>query len=84
MHLTISRLREAEQYLRDVDPVMSGLIAVWGPCDLRRQRNRFGMLARSIISQQISTKAARSIQRRLLEQIDGQWAADRLDALGID
>lgn len=36
-----------------------------GPCSLKPQRDRFAMLARSIISQQISTGAARSIRQRL-------------------
>ena len=74
MQLTTQRLREAEQHLGDVDPVMAQLIAIWGPCQLRRQRDRFAMLAKSIVSQQISTKAARSIQRRLLEKMSGQWS----------
>jgi len=84
MQLTTQRLREAEQHLGDVDPVMAQLIAIWGPCQLRRQRDRFAMLAKSIVSQQISTKAARSIQRRLLEKMSGQWSAERLNALSVE
>jgi len=84
MHLTTQGLREAESHLQHVDPVMAKLIAVWGPCRLRRRRNRFAMLARSVISQQISTKAAQSIQGRLSERIDGQWSAESLDALELD
>lgn len=84
MHLTTQALREAERHLQQVDPVMSRLIGVWGPCRLRRRRNRFAMLARSVISQQISTKAAQSIQRRLSERIDGQWSAERMHALDLE
>jgi DNA-3-methyladenine glycosylase II len=54
-------------HLHAADPVMSALIERVGPFTLRAQRDRFGMLVRSIISQQISTKAARSIRRRLEE-----------------
>lgn len=52
-------------HLNKADPVMREIIAAVGPCTLRPQRDRFGMLVRSIISQQISTSAARSIRRRL-------------------
>ncbi len=47
------------------DPTLCGVIRVIGPYTLRPQRNRFGMLVRSIISQQISTAAARTIRERL-------------------
>jgi DNA-3-methyladenine glycosylase II len=57
----------ALDHLRTADPVMGALIERVGPFTLRAERDRFGMLVRSIISQQISTKAARSIRRRLEE-----------------
>lgn len=44
---------------------MRSLIDEVGPFTLRVERNRFGMLVRSIISQQISVAAARSIRARL-------------------
>lgn len=44
---------------------MRELIRRVGPFTLRPQRDRFGMLVRSIVSQQISTAAARSILARL-------------------
>ncbi len=53
------------KHLRRADPVMRKLIDDAGPFTLRPQRNRFGMLVRSIISQQISTSAARSILAKL-------------------
>lgn len=46
---------------------MRGIIDEVGPFTLRPQRDRFRMLVRSIISQQISTGAARSIRQRLEE-----------------
>ncbi len=46
---------------------MRQLIDTVGPFTLKARRDRFGMLVRSIISQQISGKAARSIGRRLEE-----------------
>ena len=56
-------------HLQRRDPVMRRLIHQVGPFTLRPQPDRFGMLVRSIISQQISVAAARSIRRRLDELI---------------
>lgn len=44
---------------------MRSMIDQVGPCTVRCQRDRFQMLVRSIISQQISVGAARSIRTRL-------------------
>jgi DNA-3-methyladenine glycosylase II len=52
-------------HLRSADPVMAELIKRAGPLEIKLERNRFKMLARSIISQQISTAAARAIRGRL-------------------
>ncbi|QDS88310.1 DNA-3-methyladenine glycosylase [Rosistilla ulvae] len=54
-------------HLRAADPIMSQMIDDVGEFKMRRQRDRFGMLVRSIVSQQISTGAARSIHARLVQ-----------------
>jgi DNA-3-methyladenine glycosylase II len=59
--------RLALRHLRSNDPVMKAIIRDVGPFTLRPERDRFRMLVRSIISQQISTGAARSIRQRLVE-----------------
>jgi DNA-3-methyladenine glycosylase II len=51
------------------DPVLRGLIAAVGHCTLRHDPNHFAVLARSIIAQQISAKAADSIGRKLNETL---------------
>lgn len=59
-------LRAAERHLSAVDPVMAGLVARHGPCQLgARRRNPFHTLCTSIISQQLSSKAADTIQSRV-------------------
>jgi DNA-3-methyladenine glycosylase II len=58
-------LKTGLAHLRAADPVMRRLIRAVGPFTLRPTRNRFCILVRSIISQQISTAAARSIRGRL-------------------
>jgi DNA-3-methyladenine glycosylase II len=67
MALTGREIEAARRHLRKADSVMREIIDRVGPVKLRLERNRFAMLVRSIISQQISTAAARSIRRRLEE-----------------
>jgi DNA-3-methyladenine glycosylase II len=66
----------ALKHLRSADPVMRGLIERLGPLDeWGRRRDRpadaYGALLRSIVGQQLSTKAARSIYGRLTELFGG-------------
>ncbi len=65
----ISRNESAIKHLCRADPIMKAMIAEVGPCTFRPQRDRFRMLAGSIISQQISTGAARSIKMKLNELV---------------
>jgi DNA-3-methyladenine glycosylase II len=62
----------AIRHLRRRDPVLRPIIAQVGPFAPRRANNRFAALVGSIISQQISTKAADSIHRRLLEAVGSE------------
>jgi DNA-3-methyladenine glycosylase II len=55
----------ALEHLNAADPVMRQIIASVGPFGLKPMRNRFDALVRSIISQQISGKAAASIRQKL-------------------
>jgi DNA-3-methyladenine glycosylase II len=56
---------EAVEHLRDVDPYFAAVIDRVGPCLLEPRPDRFGTLVRAIIGQQISSKAAESIDGRL-------------------
>jgi DNA-3-methyladenine glycosylase II len=61
------QLRSAEAYLADADAVMGGLIERYGPCGLAtRKRDPFHVLCASIISQQLSSRAADTIQARVM------------------
>lgn len=66
------------RHLRRTDPVMAEIIRRVGPYKLRRQRGQFAALARSILSQQISTAAARTIRTRLEEKLGGPPSVARL------
>ena len=68
---------DALEQLRESDPVMRRLVDEHGPLDEeQRRRGRplepYGALVRSIVGQQLSTKAARSIYDRLTELFDGR------------
>ena len=56
---------QALAHLQRCDPIMDRLIRSAPRFDVRPTRNRFATLARSITSQQISTKAADAIWKRL-------------------
>lgn len=60
---------EAVEHLRAADPLLGSVIEAVGPCGLRLRRDRFDMLVRSILSQQISTAAARTIRERLRTRV---------------
>jgi DNA-3-methyladenine glycosylase II len=68
--------------LRDGDPVMARLIDEHGSVvqrDLNRERpgDAYGALLRSIVGQQLSTKAARTIYGRLTDLFDGHAPTPR-------
>jgi DNA-3-methyladenine glycosylase II len=68
---------EAIEYLRAADETLAQLIDERGPLDQEaRQRGRptdsYGTLLRSIVGQQLSTKAARSIYGRLIDLFGGR------------
>ncbi len=60
-------IRAARLYLQKSDPVLKQIIKRVGPFRCRVNRNRFESLAHSILSQQISGSAAKTIKSRLAE-----------------
>lgn len=62
-------LKKARLHLVRRDAVLKGLIRAVGPCTLQHDPDHFSVLVRSIISQQISTRAAKAIGARLLEKV---------------
>lgn len=85
MSIPASRVNEAIRHLKRVDPVIRRLIELAGPFTLKLERDRFGILVRSILSQQISTKAARSIRLRLKDLVHpNPICAEVIDRLTIE
>lgn len=80
----MKRLRiEAVTHLKLRDAILRETIDAVGPCKLPVRRDRFDALVRSIISQQISTAAARTIRGRLVDRI-GVPCPETLLALSDD
>lgn len=84
----------ARKHLMRADPILGGLIKSLGPCGLEQTRriDRFAMTVRSIVSQQLSVKAADTIHDRLLAAIGATRATpdailaldgDRMRACGL-
>lgn len=70
------------RHLRRVDPVMRALVDAHGPLTLEQRRrgrpaDAYGALLRSIVGQQLSTKAASTIYGRMLELFGGHAPTPR-------
>lgn len=76
-------LLKARRHLSRRDAILKPLIRTIGPCTLRLSDDCFATLVRSIVSQQISTKAARAIGGRLLEKV-GRFEPKRILAASAD
>ena len=63
------QVRLGVAHIRAADATLRRVVDAVGPFLVRPARNRFAILVRSIISQQISTGAARSIHQRLDERL---------------
>ena len=92
VRLTPNHIQSARRHLRAADPVMRSMIDEVGPYTLRYERDRFGLLVRSIVSQQISTTAARAIRKRLTELVGAEgltsanlarFTVDQLRSVGL-
>ena len=67
---------QARQELSQADPVLARLIAGFGDAALGSRGDPFTTLARSIVGQQISVKAAQSVWGRFATAVSGSQQAD--------
>src|SRR6476661_1192435 len=77
-------IRKAVNHLRKSDPIMAKIIAEIGPCryEVKNFGTHFDALCRSIIYQQLSTKAAGTIHGRFLDLFsDRRPSPDQLIAI---
>lgn len=71
--LTPAGYRRAERYLAERDAVLRALIANYGRCGLAQSQHEdpFTALVSAIVNQQLSSKAAATIYRRVLALLPG-------------
>ncbi len=69
MPFSAQHIKAARLHLQKSDPTMKKIIKKVGPFTGKTTRNRFAALVKSIVSQQISTAAARTILGRLHEAV---------------
>jgi DNA-3-methyladenine glycosylase II len=74
----------AERHLSAAHPALARVIATVGPCTLRPNPDLFHILTQTVISQQISTKAAAAIGRRFEEALGGPRTAAAILARSDD
>lgn len=65
-------MQEAQKHLSEADPVLAGLITAYGDCTLQPHTDYYRELVDSIISQQLSVKAGRTIFNRFLDLFGGE------------
>ena len=82
--LTATTVREGQAHIAAADKVMAKLMAAHPVCKLSRAEPPFHTLAVSIINQQLSQKAADSIERRVQELIPTPFAPQDLAELSPD
>lgn len=78
--------RKALAHLRQADPILRKVIEQVGPCRLRplAEGSHFEFIARSIIYQQLSTRAAATIHGRVQALCGGVLSAESLSRLADD
>eukprot|EP00913_Durusdinium_trenchii_P008970 g8436.t1 len=81
MRLSPETRKSSVAHLRKHDAQLKPVIRAVGPFTLRPAKNRFEMLVRSIISQQISVSAARSIRTKLFQLVEHEVSAERVQQL---
>jgi DNA-3-methyladenine glycosylase II len=77
-------MQKAIKHLRGSDPVLAGIIERVGPCRIAYSEPGFSTVVRSIISQQLSSKAAATIHGRLREHLKGEVTAEKILRLRAD
>ncbi len=92
MSFSAQDIKAARLQLQKSDPVMKKLLKQVGPFTLKTRRDRFAALVKSILGQQISTAAARTIEQRLIDAVApeklsaeclSQFSVDRYREIGI-
>jgi DNA-3-methyladenine glycosylase II len=76
-------MKKALDHLKKSDAILASIIARVGPCKMAYRDPTFEMLARAIVFQQLSTKAATTIYRRLEEAAGGMLTPESIQNLSV-
>ena len=76
-------MKKALDHLKKSDAILASIIARVGPCKMVYRDPTFEMLARAIVFQQLSTKAARTIYGRLEEAAGGALTPESIQNLSM-
>ena len=75
----------AEEYLKKKDKKLGLIINTVGSCQLNhKSRNKYDVLASSIVSQQLSAKASKTIKGRVLKLIGSKSSLNAESILDVD
>src|SRR5215471_9111334 len=76
-------MRKALTHLKSSDPILASIIERVGPPKLTYREPTFEALARAIVFQQLSTKAALTIYGRLQEAAGGKLTPESIQGLNV-
>jgi DNA-3-methyladenine glycosylase II len=76
-------MKKAVDHLTKSDVILASIIARVGPCKMTYRDPSFEMLARAIVFQQLSTKAATTIYGRLEEVAGGRLTPESIQNLSV-
>src|SRR4029077_8171101 len=76
-------MKKALEHLKKSDAILASIIVRVGPCKMAYREPTFEMLARAIVFQQLSTKAARTIYGRLEEAAGGPLTPQSIQNLSV-
>jgi DNA-3-methyladenine glycosylase II len=76
-------MRKAVNHLKKSDAILASIIGQVGPCQIAYREPTFETLARAIVFQQLSTKAARTIYGRLEEAAGGKLTPEAIQQLSV-
>jgi DNA-3-methyladenine glycosylase II len=76
-------MKKAVDHLKKSDAILAAIIARVGACQITYREPTFETLARAIVFQQLSTKAARTIYGRLEEAAGGKLTPEAIQNLSV-
>lgn len=76
-------MKKALDHLKKSDVILASIIARVGPCKMTYREPSFEALARAIVFQQLSTKAAQTIYGRLEEAAGGGMTPEAIQNLSV-